>query len=110
LGPSAISRRSKQSRALSSRDCVSATAGRSWRVQQIENDPLGYNEDNIFGATIDQFSFNFDAMLERASMPTAYPKSAPEEIDDEDDRVDERFLALACPPFDAPSLLNATAA
>lgn len=33
-------------------------------------------------------SFNFDAMLERASMPTEYPKSAPEGIDDEDDRVD----------------------
>jgi hypothetical protein len=64
----------------------------SWtfrRVQQIENDRLGYNEDNIFGATIRQFSFNFDAMLERASMPTEYPKSAPDGIDDEDDRPDD---------------------
>jgi hypothetical protein len=58
------------------------------RVQQIQNDLLGYNEDNIFGATIKQFSFNFDAMLDRAAMPTSYPKAAPEGIDDEDDRVD----------------------
>ncbi len=74
-------------------------------------------------------SFNFDLSLERSAMPTAYPKSAPDDIDPEDDSIDElrqralaAFLAIssrlallsdfarALPPFDAPSLPRATAA
>lgn len=62
---------------------------RNWaykRVEQIENDRLAYNEGNIFGQTIDQMSFDFDARLKRAAMPTNYPKSAPANVDPEDDR------------------------
>lgn len=56
------------------------------RVVQIENDRLSYNDNNIFGATIDSMSFDFDTELEERRLPTEYPESAPDDIDDDDDR------------------------
>ena len=56
------------------------------RVIQIENDRLSYNDNNIFGATIEQMSFDFDTTLAERSMPTTYSDIPPEGIDDEDDK------------------------
>ncbi len=61
---------------------------RTWafkRVQQIETDRLSYNDNNQFGAFIEQISFDFDTELNERNMPTVYPTSAPDGIDDEDD-------------------------
>lgn len=54
------------------------------RVVQIENDRLSYNDNNVFGATIDQSSFDFDKDLADRRMPTSYPDEAPEGYDDDD--------------------------
>lgn len=56
------------------------------RVVQIENDRLSYNDNNVFGATIEQMSFNYDVTLLERQMPTTWSESAPDDIDDEDDR------------------------
>jgi hypothetical protein len=61
---------------------------RGWafnRVEQIEQDRLSYNDNNIFGQTIDQMSFDFDTELQDKQQPTTYPSAPPEGIDDEDD-------------------------
>lgn len=55
------------------------------RVVQIENDRLSYNDNNVFGATIEQISFDFDTDLAERTMPTSYSNEAPEGIDEEDD-------------------------
>lgn len=57
------------------------------RVVQIENDRLSYNDNNIFGATIEQISFDFNTTLAERTMPTVWPEEPPEGIDDEDDEL-----------------------
>jgi hypothetical protein len=42
-----------------------------------------FNDNNIFGANIPQFSYNFDPDMEELSLPTDYPMERPET--DEDD-------------------------
>ena len=55
------------------------------RVIQIETDRQSYNQNNIFGATIEQMSLDFtDAALD-SQFPTEYPEAAPAGIDDDDD-------------------------
>ncbi len=55
------------------------------RAVQVDTDRRSYNENNIFGATIEQMSLDFtDAALE-SQLPTDYPEAAPDGIDDEDD-------------------------
>ena len=55
------------------------------RVVQIETDRLSYNENNIFGATIEQMDFNFNDAAVESQLPTDYPESAPEDYDKDDD-------------------------
>ncbi|MQA30286.1 MAG: hypothetical protein GEU82_10675 [Luteitalea sp.] len=55
------------------------------RVEQIETDRLSYNDNNVFGATIDQMSFDFDKEMLDRSQPTTYPAAPPDDIDSEDD-------------------------
>lgn len=55
------------------------------RVLQIEKDRLSYNDNNVFKATIDQMSFNFDPTIAESLMPTTYPDSPPDDVDKEDD-------------------------
>jgi hypothetical protein len=55
------------------------------RVVQIETDRVSYNDNNVFGAKIEQMSFDFDTEFAERRMPTDYPDSAPDDIDQEDD-------------------------
>lgn len=56
-----------------------------YRVVQIENDRLSYNDNNVFGATIEQMSFNYDETLAERQMPTTWSEEAPDDIDEDDD-------------------------
>ena len=55
------------------------------RVEQIDVDRESYNDNNIFGATIEQLDFNFEQTLQDAKMPTEWSDTPPDDIDDEDD-------------------------
>ena len=55
------------------------------RVIQIETDRLSYNENNVFGAEIEQMNFDFNAAAIESQLPTDYPESAPEDYDEDDD-------------------------
>ena len=55
------------------------------RVVQIETDRLSYNENNVFGATIEQMNFDFNTAAIESQMPTSYPESAPDGYDEDDD-------------------------
>ena len=52
---------------------------------QIETDRLSYNENNVFGAAIEQMNFDFNAAAIESQLPTDYPESAPEDYDEDDD-------------------------
>lgn len=52
---------------------------------QIENDRLSYNDNNVFGATIDQMSFNYDLTLQERQLPTTWSEAAPDDLEDDDD-------------------------
>ena len=63
-----------------------------WRLDNVENravqvdtDRRSYNENNIFGATIEQMSLDFTNAALEHQMPTDYPEVAPDGIDDDDD-------------------------
>lgn len=55
------------------------------RVVQIATDRRSYNENNVFGATIEQMDFDFNAEAVEGQLPTEYPESAPHDYDEDDD-------------------------
>jgi hypothetical protein len=56
------------------------------RVEQVETDRESYNDNNIFGAKIEQLELNFEKRLADSRMPTVWSDEPPEGFDDEDDR------------------------
>jgi hypothetical protein len=61
---------------------------RTWAfndVVQIETDRLSYNDNNRFGAVIDQMSFNYDTDVAERNMPTTYPDADPGHGDEDDE-------------------------
>ena len=40
---------------------------------------------NVFGATIEQMDFDFNAEAVEGQLPTEYPESAPHDYDEDDD-------------------------
>jgi hypothetical protein len=55
------------------------------RVEQIHTDRESYNDNNIFGETIPQMSFDFDKRLKESQMPTTYPDAPPDDQDEDDE-------------------------
>jgi hypothetical protein len=63
-------------------------------VVQLDTDRRSYNENNLFGGSIDM-SYNFDEDLAELQMPTEYPEGGEGEADGERPEGNE-------PPTDAP--------
>jgi len=54
-------------------------------VLQIHIDFESYNDNNVFGAMVDQLDFNFNKDILEASQPITYPDEGPTLADEEED-------------------------